>query len=401
MADEPEHESHGMRIGDLARASGVSVRTLRHYDRIRLLPPAGRDRSGYRRYGAAEVARLYRIRALKELGLGLADISSVLGVEEPAALQEVVERHLGQVRARRADLGTLESRLVRLRDSLLGPGAADEQELLGAMAEMTRTEEMLRLDYSQQSGRYDRTRGVSGDVLAAVSEAIGPAPGRRLLDVGGGTGNYAAALRERGWGPLVLDPSAAMRRQAGSKGLPTVDGEATALPFPEESFDAVTMISMIHQVGDWRGALGEARRVLQPAGRLAVMGLTADHLREVAWAYDLFPSMRVFALPHRPTLAEMVAELPGATVAPIRFTDLADASIGALCAHPDAMLDPEIRRQTSFFERLSTEHPKELGSGLETLRRRLAEGRRPDEERAAARRRLGDASMISWTAPGG
>ncbi|MFT3864460.1 MAG: methyltransferase domain-containing protein [Solirubrobacterales bacterium] len=400
MPGKRESTAQEMRIGDLAKVSGVSLRTLRHYDRIGLLSPAGRDESGYRRYGPAEVDRLYRIRALKELGLGLADIASVLDGTVEAGLQEVVGRHLEHVRSRRAALGTLEARLVRLRDSLLVRGE-DEDELLGAIAEMARTEKALRLDYAEQGRRYDSTRRVSADVLAAVSEAIDPAPGRRLLDVGGGTGNYAAALRDRGWETLVLDPSATMRRQAESKGLATIAGEATALPFAESSFDAVTMVSMIHQVGDWRGALAEARRVLRPGGRLAVMGLAAEHLREVAWAYDLFPSMREFALPHRPTLAEMLAELPGATVTPIWFMDLSDASIGALCAHPEAMLDPAIRRQTSFFERLAEEHPDELERGLETLRRRLAEGRRPEEERAAARRRLGDASVIAWATPDG
>ncbi len=52
------------------------------------------------------------------------------------------------------------------------------------------------------------------------------------------------------------------------------------------------------------------------------MGLAAEHLRAVTWAYDLFPSMREFALPHRPALAQMLAELPGANVTPIWLTDL-------------------------------------------------------------------------------
>src|SRR4029077_4224761 len=52
-------------------------------------------------------------------------------------------------------------------------------------------------DYSNQARTYDDTRTASASVLAALRDAIGvhpPAPGARLLDVGGGTGNYAAAL---------------------------------------------------------------------------------------------------------------------------------------------------------------------------------------------------------------
>lgn len=260
------------------------------------------------------------------------------------------------------------------------------------------TEQTLRHDYSDQAGRYDRSRGVSGAVLSAVTAALASAPGRVLLDVGGGTGNYAAALRAHGWAPLLLDASPQMRQVAQGKGLPAVPGEAESLPFGAATFDAVTMISMLHHVGNWRQALAEARRVLRPGGCLLVMLLTADHIREVSWAFDLFPAMREFALPHRPSLDQLRRELPGATVTPFWFDDLSDASIGALCAFPEAMLDPDLRRQTSFFGRLERDHPRHLETGLVTLSSWLASGRRPEQERAEARRRLGDGSVIAWQA---
>jgi SAM-dependent methyltransferase len=257
----------------------------------------------------------------------------------------------------------------------------------------------LQHDYSAQAHRYDRSRGVSRTVLDAVSEALARAPGRSLLDIGGGTGNYAAALRDLGWAPTVLDASAQMRQVAESKGLTVLAGDATRLPVEEASFDAVTMISMLHQVGDWRVALEQARWALRPGGCLAVMGLTAEHLQEVTWAYDLFPSMRGFALARRPAQGELLSELPGATATPLWFDDLSDGSIGALCAFPESILDPTRRRQTSFFERLERDHPKELEAGLLTLAEWLSRGQRPEQERAEARARLGDACVIAWTRP--
>lgn len=92
-----------------------------------------------------------------------------------------------------------------------------------------------------------------------------------------------------------------MRQVAQGKGLPVVPGEATSLHFGDPTFDAVTMISMLHQVADWHQAIAEARRVLRPLGCLAVMLLTADHIQEVTWVYDLFLALRKFALPHRPS----------------------------------------------------------------------------------------------------
>ncbi len=261
------------------------------------------------------------------------------------------------------------------------------------------TEPRLRHDYQRQGPRYDSSRGASSAVLAAVVGALRDAPGRAVLDVGGGTGNYAAALRSMGWAPMVLDASREMRAVALSKGLPVVAGEATGLPFPDSSFDAVTMISMLHQVKEWRRALAEARRVLRPSGCLAVATLTSDHVRSVAWVFDLFPSMRALSLRHRPSIQALCNEAEGSAAIPFWQDDLTDGSIAALCNFPEAILDPSKRRQTSFFERLERDHPEELEVGLGTLRSWLAAGRHPEAERTAARRELGDGCVIAWQRP--
>jgi DNA-binding transcriptional MerR regulator len=64
------------RIGRLAAAAGVSVRTLRQYDAIGLLRPSARTEAGYRLYSDAGVRRLYRILALRSLGLRLDEIGA-------------------------------------------------------------------------------------------------------------------------------------------------------------------------------------------------------------------------------------------------------------------------------------------------------------------------------------
>jgi MerR family transcriptional regulator, thiopeptide resistance regulator len=62
------------RIGELADATGLTVRTLHHYEHIRLLAPAARTDGRQRLYDENDVRRLYRIRALRDLGLSLTDI---------------------------------------------------------------------------------------------------------------------------------------------------------------------------------------------------------------------------------------------------------------------------------------------------------------------------------------
>src|SRR3954470_18971145 len=110
-------------------------------------------------------------------------------------------------------------------------------------------------DYGNQAKTYDETRSASPSVLVPLREALAGAPGPRLLDIGGGTGNYAVALRERGFAPTVLDLNEGMLERARGKDLPTVLGDAAALPFPDESWDAATMIAMLHHVPDWRAAV--------------------------------------------------------------------------------------------------------------------------------------------------
>ncbi|MGH3401585.1 MAG: methyltransferase domain-containing protein [Streptosporangiaceae bacterium] len=383
-------------VGQLAAQTGLTVRTLHYYDQLGLLRPSARTPAGYRCYSAADVERLYRIRALRALGLPLGEIAAVSADDfRGAGLAGVVGGQLAQIRQQQAALAALENQLSMLRDALASSGGPNPSQLLMLIGRMTMAEQAVRYDYSDQADHYDRTRGVSSAVLGAVTTALADAPGRALLDIGGGTGNYAMALREQGWAPLLIDTSPQMRQVAQGKGLPAIPGEAASLPFGDTTFDAVTMINMLHQVGNWQQALAEAHRVLRPDGCLAIMLLTADHIREVSWVYDLFPAMREFALPHAPSLAQLRRELPGARVIPFWFDDLSDASIAALCAFPEAMLDPELRRQNSFFGRLEREHPRQLEAGLTTLRSWLGSGRRPEQERADARNRLGDSCVIA------
>ena len=98
-------------IGDVARLSGVTARTLRHYEAIGLLLPSSVADTGYRYYGDPELLRLQRILVLKALGLGLAEIAALL--DEQRDELEALREHHGRLLAEQARLGRMATTVER------------------------------------------------------------------------------------------------------------------------------------------------------------------------------------------------------------------------------------------------------------------------------------------------
>ena len=80
--DDPVHMvAEQLPVGQVARLSGITVRTLHHYDEVGLLTPSGRSASGYRLYDRGDVERLRRILGYRDLGFGLDEIAALLDDE--------------------------------------------------------------------------------------------------------------------------------------------------------------------------------------------------------------------------------------------------------------------------------------------------------------------------------
>src|SRR4051794_2275468 len=109
MTESAQAERSNIKIGDLAKRTGVSVRTLHYYDEIGLLRPAMVTASRHRLYGPQELIRLQQIKSLRRLGFSLDEVRAVLDAPEfsPAI---VLELHIRQLRDRIAH----EQRLVAL-----------------------------------------------------------------------------------------------------------------------------------------------------------------------------------------------------------------------------------------------------------------------------------------------
>ena len=118
-----------MRIGELARRTGVKVETIRWYEKAGLIDPPDRSAGNYRDYGAAALARLSFIRRGRDLGFPLEQIAGLMALARESGADcgevDVIARdHLAAVDRKIADLKALRRELAAIVDSCAGGGIA-------------------------------------------------------------------------------------------------------------------------------------------------------------------------------------------------------------------------------------------------------------------------------------
>jgi DNA-binding transcriptional MerR regulator len=145
--------NEALKVGDLARRTGLTVRTLHHYDAIGLLRPSGHTESGYRLYTAADIARLQQVLSLRHLGFSLEEVRYCLDRPDFSPL-EVIDLHLSrlkeQIELQKKLCERLETLVIHLRstqavcvDEFLS--AIQETTMLEALQEKYFTPEQLQL----------------------------------------------------------------------------------------------------------------------------------------------------------------------------------------------------------------------------------------------------------------
>jgi len=142
-----------MRVGELAKRAGLTVRTLHHYDEIGLLTPSARTESGHRLYGAADVERLQQIVSLRQLGLSLDEIQALLDGQQPSVLN-VIELQIDRVRQQIRFQQQLQSQLEVIAARLRRNGTAPVEDLLHTMEMMKMGEKY----YTDEQLEYLRKR---------------------------------------------------------------------------------------------------------------------------------------------------------------------------------------------------------------------------------------------------
>ena len=171
---------------------------------------------------------------------------------------------------------------------------------------------MARISYDEQTATaYKAVREVPRDGLSdwreAVRRHLRPSPRMTLVDIGAGTGAFAAAFSDWfGVKVLAVEPSAAMRNQIPrTAAIQVLDGDASGLPLADDSADAAWLSLVIQHIPDLELAAHEIRRVLRPGAPVLIRGGVShqgsparyDGIENVRWfpetarTVDTFPSV--------------------------------------------------------------------------------------------------------------
>jgi DNA-binding transcriptional MerR regulator len=161
---QPSNASGGLSIGEAARLAGVTTRAVRHYHAVGLLPAPGRDSSGYRRYGAADLIALVRVTRLRALGVPIARIAERMGPDDQSPLTSWIDELADEIDAEIARLAAMRDTLRSLADThgLDTPGdqLADALRAAGSLG----TDEVLAANEFNAAGVVDalHPRGIAG-----------------------------------------------------------------------------------------------------------------------------------------------------------------------------------------------------------------------------------------------
>lgn len=173
-----------LKIGELAKRTGLTVRTLHHYDAIGLLAPSARSDAGYRLYNQTDIARLHRIQALRRFGLSLADIGAYL-TRPDLPLAAVVAQQIDQLTQQIEQASTLRTRLSRLHGQLEQGQEPDLADWLATLEHMTMYDKYFSKDELEQMPLYtdaatveQEWKALIGSVRALVESGTAPADPR-------------------------------------------------------------------------------------------------------------------------------------------------------------------------------------------------------------------------------
>ena len=159
-----------LKVGELARRTGLTVRTLHHYDEIGLLKPSLHTEAGHRLYTADDVARLQRVISLRQLGFPLEEVRDCLKRPDFAPL-EVLGLHLARLREQIELQRKLCERLEAIAARLRTAGEVSAEEFLRTIEVMTMTEKLYTPEQLETMRKRREEAAAAGEDIAKKGQA--------------------------------------------------------------------------------------------------------------------------------------------------------------------------------------------------------------------------------------
>ncbi|MFB9263053.1 MerR family transcriptional regulator [Bradyrhizobium erythrophlei] len=161
------------RIGELAEATGVTVRTLHHYEHTGLLAASERTDGGHRMYDRESVQRVHQIRALRELGFSLQEIGRAM--EGRTSLTDLLRKHLEQIELQVARTTLLRDRLRNMTtDSDLRVSVDELPATLNAMSRVEKRAQSHRCTCKLAAEREERWRRIRDELRDCMDRGEHP-----------------------------------------------------------------------------------------------------------------------------------------------------------------------------------------------------------------------------------
>ncbi|MCA8960610.1 MAG: MerR family transcriptional regulator [Planctomycetes bacterium] len=230
-----------MKVGEIAARTGISVRTLHHYDEIGLLSPSHHTGAGHRVYTHDDLSRLQQILSLRQLGMSLDEIAGCLDDGRYSALQ-LVELHRTRLREQIEELERLEQHLDGLSRRMTVIGRTTGDELLETLKEIQTvqkyytTEQLEQLAERRRAVGEERIREVEAEWPRLIEEV------RTAMERKASPEDEDVQSLVRRWDGLVAEftgGDAGIARSAGTM-LEREPGIASSMGLTAEVFDFVT-----------------------------------------------------------------------------------------------------------------------------------------------------------------
>jgi DNA-binding transcriptional MerR regulator len=176
-----------LKIGQLASRAGLTVRTLHHYDEIGLLSPSARSDAGYRLYSRDDVARLHQIQALRQFGMPLADIGTLLAGAGISSAT-IIDRQLAALDRQISEAARMREQLLFMRGQLATGESPDLASWLTTLEHMTMYEKYFSKDelanlalYSDDNAKAEWRQLVDEVFMLMQSGAAPDTPSAKTL----------------------------------------------------------------------------------------------------------------------------------------------------------------------------------------------------------------------------